>query len=158
MRGRTTGARAAVLYAVLLGLFLMHGNPASAAGSCHGDGRPGRPAASAHAAMPAPSMRPVPMRPVPMPAVPTHRTGSAGPTTGGPAVRAAQPYGTAWHCVSTQARGGAPLPAPGPAPLAGDGAIADPGGPGALPAAGASGRAPPAGGRGLLLKVCVARR
>ncbi|GAA1086645.1 hypothetical protein [Kitasatospora arboriphila] len=134
MHGRTTGARTAVLCALLLGLFLMHGSPASAADGCHTDRRTG------------------------VPAVAAHPHGSAVRAAGGPAVRAPQPYGTGGHCVSTQARGGAPLPAPGPAPLCGDGAAAGPDGPGAAPTAGESGRAPPDGGRGLLLKVCVARR
>ncbi|WP_033217727.1 hypothetical protein [Kitasatospora phosalacinea] len=153
-----TAARWAVLCALLLGLFLMHGSPASATG-CH----PARPtpadtSTSAPASTPAGTPASTPMT-APMTA-PTAGRGHHGDDPHGdgrPTATAPVRHGSpASACVSTQARDRLPLPAPGAAlpgvlpqpPLAGP------------PCTGAErgGRAPPGGGRELLIRVCVARR
>ncbi|WP_404869076.1 DUF6153 family protein [Kitasatospora griseola] len=127
--GRTV-ARWTVLCALLLGLFLMHGSPASAAG-CH---RTAETAVSAH-----------------------HAGAHTMQGSAREAVRAPGAHeGSAVDCVSTQARDHLPpagpaagVPWPHPQPSA----------TGPLPTGGAeSGRAPPDGGRELLIRVCVARR
>ncbi|WP_143686957.1 hypothetical protein [Streptomyces sp. TLI_171] len=125
-----TAARWAVLCALLLGLFLMHGSPASAAGC--------------HRMAPEPSAGAAGLR--------HDLDGHAERSVTGPV-----PHGSsAAACVSTQARDPLPLTAPGAAvpwthprpPSARPVAAGDAGG----------GRAPPGGGRELLLRVCVARR
>lgn len=122
-------ARWAVLCALLLGLFLMHGSPASAAG-CHPAGTGPRTAGAPVAGAMGGEHRPVVT--VPM----GHGSSAAS-------------------CVSVQARDRVPLAAPGAAlpwtpprpPVAAT----------VREAAAEGGRAPP-GGRELLLRVCVARR
>ncbi|MFD8599017.1 hypothetical protein ACFV1L_28845 [Kitasatospora sp. NPDC059646] len=135
--GRTTGpagrtvARWAVLCALLLGLFLMHGSPASAAG-CH---------------------RPEGTSPV------TAHSGAHADERGG-RVSAAAPgaHGrSSVDCVSTQARDRSPLA--GPSAAAPWSHPQPPALTGPLRTGGAeSGRSPPDGGRELLTRVCVARR
>ncbi|MEU3493079.1 hypothetical protein ABZ747_06205 [Kitasatospora cineracea] len=126
-------ARWAVLCALLLGLFLMHGSPASATG-CHPAPSASAPPSASHAA-----------------------TGHTRPGEGRPSINAPMRNGSsASACVSTQARDRAPVPAPGAAlpphppllPLTGPGPVG----------AERGGRAPPDGGRELLIRVCVARR
>ncbi|MDR3036666.1 MAG: hypothetical protein LBV78_26785 [Kitasatospora sp.] len=130
-----TAARWAVLCALLLGLFLMHGSPASAAGCHPASASPPPPSASAPHAV----------------------TGHTPPGEGRPSANAPMLHGSsAAACVSTQARDRAPVPAPGAAlpphppllPLTGPGPAG----------AERGGRAPPDGGRELLIRVCVARR
>ncbi|WP_285733723.1 hypothetical protein [Kitasatospora phosalacinea] len=131
-----TAARWTVLCALLLGLFLMHGSPASATG-CH----PAQTPRTAHPAHPARTAHPA-------------RPGHAADH---PAVSTPLPHGSsASACVSTPARDRLPLPAPGPAlpPAPPHPQLAGPPGTGAE----RGGRAPPDGGRDLLLLVCVARR
>ncbi|MFI6686425.1 hypothetical protein [Streptomyces sp. NPDC050485] len=134
-------ARLLTLCAVLLGLFLMHGSPASAAGGCHG-------ASSATASMPyvhgSTAMTPM------------ARAASPHPSGG---VQARAVDGSAMHdgtlCVSTPARDRLPLPAPAlavPAALTALVWAARPSSP-----ARTGRRGPPTGGRGLLLQVCIAR-
>ncbi|MEV5604712.1 hypothetical protein AB0L33_25060 [Streptomyces sp. NPDC052299] len=139
--GRRGVARLAAVSALLLGLFLMHGAPATAAEGCHG-------------AMPS-AVAPMP----------DHHTASAmapaeTPTTvhGAPAVRAATGAGMRGEmCLSTPAQQRNPLPVP--ALLA---VVA------AVLAGWASEdwrvrigrlrrRGPPVGGRELLTRVCIAR-
>ncbi|RPE33488.1 hypothetical protein EDD38_1778 [Kitasatospora cineracea] len=140
-------ARWAVLCALLLGLFLMHGSPASATG-CH-------PAPSASA----PPSAPLPLPPPASASPPASHaaTGHTRPGEGRPSINAPMRKGSsAAACVSTQARDRAPVPAPGAAlpphppllPLTGPGPVG----------AERGGRAPPDGGRELLIRVCVARR
>ncbi|MFG2560746.1 hypothetical protein [Streptomyces sp. NPDC048496] len=140
-------ARLIAVCAVLLGLFLMHGAPATAAEGCHG-------------AMPSVT---VPMHAVTGPmhdghAAPT-MTSAALPTTAQSAQAARAGDGSGMHgvqCVSTPAHERNPLPTAGLSAAV------------ALPAAwfpaglrAATGwtrrRGPPAGGRDLLIQVCVAR-
>ncbi|MFJ5922824.1 DUF6153 family protein [Kitasatospora sp. NPDC092948] len=128
--GGRTVARWAVLCALLLGLFLMHGSPASAAG-CH---RVAAAAVTAH----------------PMDA-------HAGEGSARAAVRAPGAHeGSAVDCVSTPARD--QLHPTGPtaaAPWTHPPATAA----GPLRAGGSEGgRAPPDGGPELLIRLCVARR
>jgi hypothetical protein len=128
-------ARLLTACAVLIGLFLMHGAPATAAEGCHG----AMPApASAHA------MTGAALPPVAPPTTPAHVT------------QGSQSHGT--QCVSTAARDRIPLPAAGlPAVLA----VAAPAAcwPAGRPVGRgeARRRGPPGAGRGLLLQVCVAR-
>ncbi|MFE9875608.1 hypothetical protein [Streptomyces sp. NPDC005784] len=135
-------ARLLAVCAVLFGLFLMHGTPATAAEGCHG-------------AMHADTASPM-----------TGGHDAAAPTTTapaahgpGPAVRAAEAPGMAGApCVSTPAHERTPLPAPGLLGVVGAAVLA----PWMLSrlraAAGGTGRrGPPAGGRDLLLQVCIAR-
>ncbi|BAJ29821.1 hypothetical protein KSE_40290 [Kitasatospora setae KM-6054] len=136
-----------MLCALLLGLFLMHGSPASATG-CH----PAAPVPAPHHAPAAdPTMAAAPA-PHHAPAVGSARPG-ADPASATVPVRHGS---SASGCVSTQARDRAPVPAPGAAlpphpPLP---PLAAPGGAGAE----RGGRAPPDDGRDVLLRVCVARR
>ncbi|MFJ7244379.1 hypothetical protein ACIQWA_06980 [Kitasatospora sp. NPDC098652] len=131
--------RAAAMLAVVLGLILMHGNPAAAAGGCHGT----MPASSG-------TMRQATDRAVTV-ASPV-RMFSAGSATW---VSSSVMDGAL--CVSTSARGGPFVPHGGP--LAGFFVILL----AALalrlvPAAvGARRRGPPICGRGVLLLVCVMR-
>ncbi|MEV6292578.1 hypothetical protein AB0M41_19570 [Streptomyces sp. NPDC051896] len=163
--------RASVLVAVLLGLFLMHGRPAAAAGGCHG-------------AMPATDAAVMSSADAPMAAHPAGHVGAtggkvtahademrsapaipAGHSTGHPAAATAAAAAKATPhadeamrgalCLATTNRSGIPAP-----PLAVVGLV--------FPAAvllpwtrpgsdGTRRRGPPAGGRRLLLQVCVAR-
>ncbi|MFD5583629.1 hypothetical protein ACFWII_07475 [Streptomyces sp. NPDC127063] len=135
-------ARLLAVCAVLFGLFLMHGAPATAAEGCHGamstmaaSMTGGHDAAAPHA---------------------THAPGAHG---AGPAVRAADASGMAGAlCVSTPAHERTHLPAPGLLGLAGA-AVFAPWVLGRLRAAagGTGRRGPPGGGRDLLLQVCTAR-
>ncbi|MFF9349415.1 hypothetical protein [Streptomyces sp. NPDC014734] len=135
---RAPGAsRLLVLCAVLCGVFLMHGAPASAAGGCH----------DAMAMSAAPS--------APMPTGTGHLAEPDERAAHG-AVRAAPaPPGAAGEsCVSTRARDRSlpPLTVLGsvaPAAWVLPGRTAAPEGP--------ERRGPPYAGRGLLLQVCVAR-
>ncbi|WP_073818005.1 hypothetical protein [Kitasatospora sp. CB01950] len=127
--GRTV-ARWAVLCALLLGLFLMHGSPASAAG-CH--------------------------RTTESPAAAHHTAAHADEGSARAAVRAPGAHeGAAVDCLATPARDRLPHTAPPaavpwshPQPVAADPLHAT---------AAGGGRAPPDGGRDLLLRICVARR
>ncbi|WP_040896648.1 hypothetical protein [Streptomyces griseoaurantiacus] len=140
-------ARLLALCAVLLGLFLMHGAPATAAEGCHG-------AMSTPAGMheaPAPG------------AMISHHLAAvqsaAGQVTAHPGTQhasgAAAMDGTT--CVSTPARDTTPLTAP--ALLAVAGVLAALFMVGRTLAPGRTGRRgpPPPGGRSLLLQVCIAR-
>ncbi|WP_327299164.1 MULTISPECIES: hypothetical protein [unclassified Streptomyces] len=158
-RGPAT-ARLAVVCAVLFGLFLMHGAPATAAGGCHGflssasmnaampggtdAARPG----GANAAMPpghgGSAMAPAAAHPVAAHQGPAFRAGTG-----------AGPRGAV--CVSTPARdrtlfgpglsGPAVLALPAVRPSRGR----------AVLLGGTGRRGPPVSGRSLLLRVCVAR-
>ncbi|MGW1546243.1 hypothetical protein [Streptomyces sp. NPDC002346] len=133
-------ARLIAVCAVLLGLFLMHGAPATAAEGCHG-------------AMPSVT---VPMHDGH--AAPT--MASTAPSTTAQSAQAARAGdGSAMHgvqCVSTPAHERNPLPTAG---LYAAGALPVAWFPAGLRAA--TGwtrrRGPPAGGRDLLIQVCVAR-
>ncbi|MET8801235.1 hypothetical protein [Streptomyces sp. NPDC004546] len=161
--------RASVLVAVLLGLFLMHGGPAAAAGGCHGampatdaavmssadapmtahpaghvDATDGKVTAAAHAD----EMRSAPAIPA------AHSTGHPAAAAAKATPRADEAMRGAL-CLATTPRSGIPAP-----PLAAVGLV--------FPAAvllpwtrpgsdGTRRRGPPAGGRRLLLQVCVAR-
>ncbi|MGW1807449.1 hypothetical protein [Streptomyces sp. NPDC002078] len=152
--------RASVLVAVLLGLFLMHGGPAAAAGGCHGAMQTTDTAvmASASAPMSAPTH---PMR------SPADEMRSAPATTGArdsgrlttSAAKAATPrVDEAMRgalCLATTPRSGIPAPALAATALVFPAAVL-------LPCArpgsdGTRRRGPPAGGRRLLLQVCIAR-
>jgi hypothetical protein len=143
-------ARLSVLCAVLLGLVLMHGNPAAAASGCHGAmvvsaGAPGN--AAADMAMPA-----------------MDASHGADPASTDSVVGVSDTdHGASLHghaamegasCLATPARGGLHLPAPG---LLAGGALTTV----LLISLGATiaggRRGPPDGGRNLLLRVCVAR-
>ncbi|MFJ5882997.1 hypothetical protein [Kitasatospora cineracea] len=132
--GPAAAARWAVLCALLLGLFLMHGSPASATGCHPASASPSMSRSVSHAA--GGHARAVEDRP-----------GATAPVRHGSSAAA---------CVSTQARDQAPVPAPGAAlpphppllPLIGPGPVG----------AERGGRAPPDGGRELLIRVGVARR
>lgn len=130
-------ARLMAVCAVLVGLFLMHGSPASAAGGCHGamagalPGAHGAPGASGSHAE----------------ALPTgHRTDSSPLTSSGP---------TGTLCVSTPAQQSLPLPALGALAVVGLAGWEPLGR--RLTAAVTRWRGPPRGGRGVLLRVCVTR-
>ncbi|MBY8882020.1 hypothetical protein [Actinacidiphila acidipaludis] len=151
-RWRESGAaRLWVLCAVLLGLVLMHGNPAAAASGCHG-------AVTVSAGAPDPPAT----ADMTMPAMGSSQGVDAAST--GPVVGVSDTdHGASLHdhasteggsCLATPARGGLHLPAPG------------------LPAGGALSvlllmrlgvsiaggrRGPPDSGPKLLLRVCVAR-
>ncbi|MFE6741454.1 hypothetical protein [Streptomyces tubercidicus] len=134
-RGRDT-ARLLALCAVLLGLFLMHGAPATAAGGCHGvmstpAGTHENPAAmqSAAAPMAHPGLQQA--------SAPTPMDGTT--------------------CVSTPARDETPLAAPGLMAVVAVLAALFLAGRPLVP--GRTGRhgPPPPGGRSLLLQMCIAR-
>lgn len=160
--------RASVLVAVLLGLFLMHGGPAAAAGGCHG-AMPATDAVMSSADAPmaahpadhveatggrataaADEMRSAPAIPA------AHSTGHlAAATAAAKATPRADEAMQGALCLATTPRSGIPAP-----PLAAVGLV--------FPAAvllpwarpdsdGTRRRGPPAGGRRLLLQVCVAR-
>ncbi|MEU6284486.1 hypothetical protein [Streptomyces sp. NPDC047028] len=128
--------RPAVLVAVLLGLFLMHGGPAAADGGCHG-AAPGMPVAS-H-----------------MPAGTAAHAVRAPEGAGPKAVARVDRAARGALCVATTPRSGIPLPPLTAAVVLLVAAVLLPG----------TGRAygdvrhrgPPAGGRDLLYQVCVAR-
>ncbi|GAB2702208.1 hypothetical protein [Kitasatospora kifunensis] len=136
-------ARLLAVCAVLVGLFLMHGTPATAAAGCHGEPAAGAlmPGGAAQAVGSAGSRAAAPADPGSPLALPT-----AGLPTGGAV------------CVSTPARGGVPFPAVALlalAVLAGGAAweLTDR----QVGAPSHRRRGPPSGGRALLLQVCVAR-
>ncbi|MGW1258796.1 hypothetical protein ACWD5Q_27335 [Streptomyces sp. NPDC002513] len=146
MDGAQAGRRGITLLpavcAVLFGLFLMHGAPATATEGCHG-------------AMPAMAASP------PAGGHGAAATTAAAPPAHGfaPAVRAAGTSGMPGAlCVSTPAHDRTPLPAPGPLAVAGAAGLAL-WTPARLRAAadGTGRRGPPARGRDLLLQVCIAR-
>ncbi|WP_405783234.1 hypothetical protein [Streptomyces sp. NBC_00859] len=140
-RGRRTALLLAVC-AVLLGLFLMHGAPAAAAGGCHG-------AMSMDAVMPGghDDSAMVPSAAIPAAAHP------------GPAVRSTTESGMRGAvCVSTPARDLTPLRSAGLMGVAAPAAPAARSLPGRPARAGRTcRRGPPISGRSLLLRVCVAR-
>lgn len=134
--GRTAAVRLLMLCTVLLGLLLMHGNPAAATG-CH-DGMP----LSATVSADEPMMLGHPAEPMPSAAVQ-----APGASAGGEL------------CVSTPARGGATLPGADALPAGLLVTVAA-----VLGLRGRAGgrladgcRAPPRSGRELLLQVCIAR-
>ncbi|MFF4835346.1 hypothetical protein [Streptomyces sp. NPDC001315] len=138
-RGTT---RLLAVCAVLFGLFLMHGAPATAAEGCHGT---------------MPAIAAPPMTGGHDAAVMT--TAARAAHDPGPAVLAADAPGMPGVlCVSTPAHERTPLPTPGLLTVAGAAVLAL-----WMPArlrAAAGGtvwRGPPAGGRDLLLQVCIAR-
>lgn len=134
-KGVLGSTRLLAVCVVLLGLFLMHGSPASAAGGCHG-------------AMAMGSSMPV--GPVGPTGATAHRAGQDAPGGAG----AATARGT---CLSTPAHEQVALPAPG---LLAPGAVALPAAAvaaGPQPATGSRRRGPPTGGRARLLEVCGAR-
>ena len=126
--------RPAVLVAVLLGLFLMHGGPAAADGGCHGT---------------MPGTLTAPRMPASMPA-------HAVPTAhGAKAVARVDRAARGALCVATTSRSGVPLPPLTTAVLLLAAAVLPPW---LRPAYGdVRHRGPPAGGRDLLHQVCVAR-
>ncbi|AOP48624.1 hypothetical protein SL103_22430 [Streptomyces lydicus] len=135
-------ARLLAVCVVLLGLFLMHGSPASAAGGCHG-AMAGSMAGSMPGAHGAPAVSGSHAE-----AFPTgHRADSSPPTSSAAA-------GTL--CVSTPAHPSPSLPALG-APAAVDLGACGALGCGLLTAAVTRWRGPPRDGRGVLLRVCVTR-
>ncbi|MFJ8023612.1 hypothetical protein [Streptomyces sp. NPDC096311] len=138
--GRWGIARLLAVCAVLFGLFLMHGSPASAAEGCHGS-------------MPAPA--PMPTGHDASPMTTAHAPATHHP---GPALQAAGAAGMPGAlCMATPAHERIPLPAPGLLSMA---AVTVPAAstPVRLRALGGSGlRGPPAGGRDHLLKACIAR-
>ncbi|AUG78697.1 hypothetical protein CFP65_3924 [Kitasatospora sp. MMS16-BH015] len=129
-RERRALTRLYVLCAVLAGLFLMHGSPASAASGCH------RTSAETVRSMP-------------------HHAMVADRSTEGP--EAAPGEGGHGHagevCLATPGRDGQPVATPGPAPITVPAALPALGG-GAVVDGAEGSRAPP---EDLLLKVCVAR-
>ncbi|WP_330279002.1 hypothetical protein OHO83_08245 [Streptomyces sp. NBC_00569] len=135
--GRRGIARLLTVCAVLFGLFLMHGSPASAAEGCHGS-------------MPAPA-------PVSVGHDGSSMTMAHAPATHhpGPAVQAAVMSGAL--CVAIPVHERIPVAAPGLLAVAAV-TIAGAWTPAWLRALGGSGlRGPPTGGRDLLLQVCIAR-
>lgn len=173
--GRGGAARLAVVVALLCGLFLMHGAPASAAGGCHGDASTamsaaGFPHASArhapepHAPEPSAATRPAP-RPPSHPAAHAHHfayahhfTHESSHPTAYRASYGSGGSGGGGHCLARIARDGWP----GPAADAAHGVAAVPGAVLAPPTVRAAHpdaglRGPPGGGRELLLRVSVAR-
>lgn len=134
-------ARLLAVCAVLFGLFLMHGAPATAAEGCHGAKTATSPMTSGHGTA----------------ALPTaHAPTGHGP---GPAVRAADVSGMPGAlCVSTAAHERTPLPAPSLLAVAGAAGLALWTLTRLRAAAGGRGRrGPPDGGRDLLLRVCIAQ-
>ena len=131
--------RPAVLVAVLLGLFLMHGGPAAADGGCHG--------AMADTAVTA----------VTQPAPATMAAHSAGHsrTSGDKASTRADETMRGALCLATPPRPALPLPPLAAAALALPVAALLPRAPRAY--AGTRRRGPPLGGRELLLQACIAR-
>jgi hypothetical protein len=166
VRARIRSAvRPSVLVAVLLGLFLMHGGPASAAGGCHGGMRdtavmpsglrsgsgtgsspaPAKAMATAHAAMAShPAEHSMAEDPADRPMA-AHANATAHAYTGMPGAL----------CVATTPRSEIPSPPVAAGALVFPVAVV-------LPWArrvsgGVRRRGPPGGGRELLLQVCIAR-
>ncbi|MFE7795113.1 hypothetical protein [Streptomyces sp. NPDC057460] len=139
-------ARLLALCAVLLGLFLMHGAPATAAEGCHGAMSAAPMPAGHDTAVMASAARAF-VTPAPSPVVTQARTQQV---SGAPAMDGAM-------CVSTPARDRIPLPTGGL--LAVVAVLAATFLAGRPPALGRTGRRgpPPPGGRSLLLTVCIAR-
>ncbi|MEV8524090.1 hypothetical protein AB0451_08010 [Streptomyces sp. NPDC052000] len=138
--GRRGIARLLAVCAVLFGLFLMHGSPASAAEGCHGSMPASAPMPAGHAASP--------MTTAHTPA--THHPGPALQATAG---AAGMPGAL---CVATPAHERIPLPAP--CLLAVAAAVPVAWTPARLRALGGRGlRGPPASGRDHLLQACIAR-
>ncbi|WP_405779264.1 hypothetical protein OG512_03670 [Streptomyces sp. NBC_01378] len=138
--GRRGIARLVAVCAVLFGLVLMHGSPASAAEGCHGS-------------MPAPASMTAGHEASPMATAHAPATHHPGLTL--QAARAGGMPGVL--CVATPAHERIPLPAPGLLAVA---AVTVPAAwtPARLRALGGSGlRGPPAGGRDHLLQACIAR-
>ncbi len=151
-----TATRWAVLCALLLGLFLMHGSPASATG-CH-PAQPPRMVGMVNTAATAGMTSAAEMARAAGTAGTARTTAHAAHRPGArhPAVSTSLPHGSsASACVSTPARDRLSLPAPGSALAAAPPRLPSAG----PPCSGAErgGRAPPGGGRELLLLVCVAR-
>lgn len=138
--GRRGIARLLAVCAVLFGLFLMHGSPASAAEGCHGS-------------MPAPA--PMPAGHDASPMTTAHAPATHHP---GPALQAAGAAGMPEVlCVATPAHERIPLPAPGLLAVAAVTVLAA-WTPAQRRALGGRGlRGPPAGGRDHLLQACIAR-
>jgi hypothetical protein len=138
--GRRGIARLLAVCAVLFGLFLMHGSPASAAEGCHGSMPAPAPMTAGHDASPMTT---------------AHARAAHHP---GPALQAARAAGMPGAlCVATPAHERIPLPAPGLLAVA---AVTVPAAwtPARLWALGGCGRhGPPAGGRDHLLQACIAR-
>ncbi|MGW1029854.1 hypothetical protein ACWD4J_40350 [Streptomyces sp. NPDC002577] len=139
--GRRGMARLLTVCAVLFGLFLMHGAPATAAEGCHG-------AMTAVAASPMTGGHHAAVL-----------TAAPAGHVSGPAVRAAGPSGMpGMPCVSTPAHERTLLPAPDLLAVASTAVLA----PWTLARLRAAAdetarRGPPACGRDLLLQVCIAR-
>ncbi len=135
--------RPAVLVAVLLGLFLMHGGPAAADGGCHGT-MPGT--AAMH------DMATTQQAPAAMAA---HTTPASSKAAGDKATARADAAMRGALCLATTPRSGIPLPPLSAAVLVLPAAVLLPW---ARRASGdARRRGPPVGGRDLLLEVCIAR-
>jgi len=170
--------------AVLFGLFLMHGTPATAAEGCHGAmTTAAHPPMTAVADSPTTAVADSPTTavagsPTTVVADASMTVAASAPMTGGHhaamtssawappvvhasglLVRSADASGMPGTlCVSTPAHDRTPLPAPGLLALAGVAALVLWGLARLRAAAGGAGwRGPPAGGRDLLLQVCVAR-
>ncbi|MFJ7948763.1 hypothetical protein ACIQ6K_34805 [Streptomyces sp. NPDC096354] len=141
--GRQGIARLLAVCAVLLGLFFMHGAPATAAEGCHGT-------MTASAASLMTGGHDATMTTT------VHAPASHGP---GSTVRATDASGMPGTlCVSTPAHERIPLPAPGMLAVAGAAVLALRTVLRLRAAFGGTGRrGPPEGGRDLLLKVCTAR-
>ncbi|MGW5277500.1 hypothetical protein ACWEQP_34235 [Streptomyces sp. NPDC004044] len=145
-RRRRGIARLLALCAVLLGLFLMHGTPATAAEGCHG----AMPAAAMPAGDDTAGMASAARAFVTPASSPVMTQAGAQQASGASAMDGAM-------CVSTPARGRIPLPTGGL--LAVVAVLAATFLAGRPPALGRTGRRgpPPPGGRSLLLTVCIAR-
>ncbi|MER6565406.1 hypothetical protein ABT288_04260 [Streptomyces sp. NPDC001093] len=158
--------RASLLVAVLLGLFLMHGGPAAAAGGCHGTMpdtdtavphmAPARAATHMDAIRPATAMTGAPPDKGRTAAAMTaaHPASHATAAVAKDAPRTDEAMRGAL-CLATTPRSGMPSPPIAASALAIPAAVL-------LPWArrgshGTRRRGPPAGGRPLLLQVCIAR-
>ncbi|MCD9872919.1 hypothetical protein [Streptomyces guryensis] len=128
--------RPAVLVAVLLGLFLMHGGPAAADGGCHG--------AMADAA----AMHPAP-------ATAAAQSAARSRTAEDKATARADETMRGALCLATPPRSGIPLPPLATVALFLPAAVLLPQARGAD--TGTRRRGPPTGGRELLLQACIAR-
>ncbi|MFI5821271.1 hypothetical protein ACIA8I_19520 [Streptomyces rishiriensis] len=138
--GRRGIAPLLAVCAVLFGLFLMHGSPASAAEGCHGS---------------MPALAPMPVGHGASPMTTAHAPATHHPS---PALRVAGASGMPGAlCVATPAHERIPLPAPGLLAVAAVTAWAA-WTPAGLRVLGGSGlRGPPADGRDHLLQACIAR-
>ncbi|MGW3116964.1 hypothetical protein ACWDBW_07410 [Streptomyces sp. NPDC001107] len=131
--------RPAVLVAVLLGLFLMHGGPAAADGGCHGSMADTKVTAVT---------RPVPDTMASHPADHSRTTADKATTRADETMRGAL-------CLATSPRSAIPLPPLATAAVVLPAAALLPRTPRAY--AGTRRRGPPIGGRELLLQACIAR-